>query len=68
MEERIAQQGSEINFPSRLLGVHGLAKYLGVPASWVYDRTRRNALPMIRVGRYIKFDPYEVLAHLRSAE
>lgn len=46
-----------------LLSVKELAKVLSVPASWVYDRTRRGpqAIPFIRIGKYIRFDKDTVL-------
>jgi excisionase family DNA binding protein len=33
-----------------------IAAYLGVPDSWVYSRTRLNTIPLIRVGKYCRFD------------
>jgi len=53
----------------QLLTVGELAALLGVPSSWVYERTKPAAvakLPHYRAGRYIRFDPSEVLEHLRD--
>jgi excisionase family DNA binding protein len=47
----------------RLLKPQELADLLGVPISFVYDRTRKNAtdpIPHLKVGKYIRFDPDEV--------
>jgi excisionase family DNA binding protein len=43
-----------------------LAAILKVPVSWIYQRTRLGpeALPFIRVGRYVRFDPQQVIAFL----
>ena len=38
-----------------------LAKKLKLPVSWVYEQSRRGALPTHRLGRYIRFDLQEVL-------
>jgi len=41
-----------------------LAEELKVPLSWVYSRTRQrgpDVIPMIRVGRYIRYRLPEVL-------
>ncbi len=51
---------------STLLTVQEFAKVLRVPSSWIYDRTRRNAIPHIKVSRYARFNPNEVLAWLES--
>ncbi len=51
-----------------LVGVQEMARILGVPASWIYDRTRRGALPCLRCGKYIRFDPDEVLVFLRGRD
>ena len=40
--------------------VEGVANFLNVPVSWVYDRSRRNAIPLVRVGKYVRFDLDEI--------
>ena len=40
--------------------VGGVANFLDVPVSWIYDRSRRNAIPLIRVGKYVRFDLDEI--------
>ena len=37
-----------------------LANYLGVPKTWVYDRTRENGpelIPCSKFGKYVRFNP-----------
>jgi len=53
----------------KLLNVKELAEKLGVPVSWIYDRTRKSgpeSLPHIRVGKYIRFQEAEVLEYLKN--
>jgi len=48
----------------RLGNVTTAAAILDVPKSWIYDRTRRNAIPagvMLRVGKYVRFDLNQLL-------
>ncbi len=50
----------------RLVNVEEMAAILGVPVSWLYQRTCRNAIPCIRVGKYLRFETEVVLAHLKE--
>ena len=52
----------------RLLNPKEMAKLLGVPVSWLYQRTRLGpeVFPHVKVGKYVRFDPEEVLAFLRA--
>ena len=52
--------------PAKLIDVRELAALLHVPVSWLYERTRAGAIPCIRLGKYIRFNPQEVLAFFRS--
>lgn len=49
-----------------LYTVEEIAAFLEVPPSWVYDRTRRGAIPVRRVGKYCRFDISEVDAWNKS--
>jgi predicted DNA-binding transcriptional regulator AlpA len=43
----------------QLLTVHEVAQLLHVPASWVYERTRRRSsdqLPCVKLGKYLRFE------------
>ena len=52
----------------RLLNPKEMAKILGVPVSWLYQRTRLGpkVFPHVKVGKYVRFDPEEVLTFLRT--
>ena len=39
----------------RLLTVNELCERLRVKRSWVYEQVRQDAIPHVRVGRYIRF-------------
>jgi excisionase family DNA binding protein len=51
---------------SSLLTMREVAQLLKVPRSWIYDRTRRNAIPVQRVGKYLRFDQQEIRAWARA--
>ncbi len=45
---------------TRFWGPEKLAEVLGVPLSWIYDRTRRDGpeqIPHLKLGKYIRFNP-----------
>ena len=46
--------------PEPFVSVAHIARLLGVPASWVYERTSRGEIPHYRVGRYVRFRVSEV--------
>ena len=51
-----------------LLTVAEIAKQLKVPLSWVYIKSREkgaNGIPKIRVGKYLRFDPEQVMDWLK---
>ena len=39
----------------RLFTIKEAAEALKIPASWLYERTRRNAIPCHRLGKYLRF-------------
>jgi len=47
---------------SKLLTPEELADRLKVPLSWVYEQSRLDNIPTHRLGRYIRFHLFEVLA------
>lgn len=54
-----------------LLTVDELADKLRMAKSWVYGQSRLtgpDSIPMIRVGKYLRFDPVEVLAWLKEKQ
>jgi hypothetical protein len=64
-EQRAGQPSSILLTPEQL------AKKLSVPPTWVREKTRERArvrdsdpLPVIRLGKYVRFDPVAVDAWL----
>ena len=52
-----------------LLSVDELAESLKVPKSWVYSRSREkgpDAIPRIRVGKYLRFELSQVMEWLKE--
>ena len=47
-----------------------MAKFLKVPKGWIYQRTQfgRDAIPFIKVGKYLRFDPDEVLNFFKNKD
>jgi excisionase family DNA binding protein len=48
-----------------LKDIDEMAKILKVPKSWLYSRTRqrgKGTIPHLRVGKYLRFQPKEVIA------
>lgn len=50
----------------RLLTIDEAAALLRVPKSWLYERTRTNSVPHMKVGKYLRFDQQEFLAWARQ--
>jgi excisionase family DNA binding protein len=38
------------------LTVQEAAELLRVPVSWLYERTRANSIPHVKLGKYLRFD------------
>ncbi len=56
---------------SDLIDPKELARRLGVPVSFIYDRTCRNApdrIPHIKLGKYVRFDWAKVELWLEDHE
>jgi len=54
--------------PSELITAKELAKRLNVQASWIYRRTRlgQEAIPHVKMGKYVRFDWVEVLEFFKD--
>lgn len=50
----------------RLVDANAVAELLDVPVSWVRESTRSGAIPHIRLGRYVRYEPAAVEAWLAS--
>jgi len=53
---------------NKLITVNQLAEILRVPPSWIYQRTRLGpeAIPFVKVGKYVRFDPEEVIEFFKK--
>ncbi len=52
-----------------LLTVKEVAEFLRVPASWVYERTRRRGkdrLPHVKVGKYLRFRQSDLQSYIEA--
>ena len=59
-------KGDQKEMNQNLIGIIEMAKKLDVPVSWLYARTRTNEIPLIRLGKYIKFDPERVMEWIQQ--
>ena len=48
------------------LTIDEAAALIRVPKSWLYERTRTNTVPHIKLGKYLRFDQQEFLAWARQ--
>ncbi len=48
------------------LTIDEAAALIRVPKSWLYERTRTNTVPHIKLGKYLRFDQEELLAWTRQ--
>jgi excisionase family DNA binding protein len=48
------------------LTIEEAAALIRVPKSWLYERTRTNTVPHLKLGKYLRFDPVEFLAWARQ--
>jgi excisionase family DNA binding protein len=46
------------------LTIHEAAALLRVRVSWIYERTRTNSIPHVKLGKYLRFDRGELTAWL----
>jgi excisionase family DNA binding protein len=44
------------------------AEVLRIPISWLYERTRRNAIPCRRIGKYVRFTQDDLKEIISSGE
>lgn len=52
----------------RLLTAGEVAALLQVTRSWVYEQTRRNRMPHVRLGRYVRYRRSAVEAWIAGLE
>jgi excisionase family DNA binding protein len=44
------------------LTIQEAAELLRVKVSWLYERTRTNSVPHVKLGKYLRFDRSELIA------
>lgn len=54
--------------PTRLFTIQEAAEALRIPISWLYERTRRNAIPCRRIGKYVRFSQRDLNEIIESSE
>jgi excisionase family DNA binding protein len=52
----------------QLLTAEDVAELMRVTRAWVYAETRRNALPHLRLGRYVRYRRSAIDAWMRTIE
>ena len=57
---------STANTLDELWDANGVARYLKVSRSWVYQKTEEGTLPCLRVGGLVRFDPAAVRSFARG--
>lgn len=61
----VSLRGSgEVDASMAWLTVQEAANLLRVPVSWLYERTRTNSIPHVKLGKYLRFDHAELTAWL----
>jgi excisionase family DNA binding protein len=48
------------------LTIDEAAALIRVPKSWLYERTRTNTIPHLKLGKYVRFDRDELVAWSRQ--
>ena len=51
---------------SPLIDAKAAGDLLGVPGTWILRQARRDAIPHVRLGRYVRFDPEQLVAWARN--
>ena len=54
--------------PMRLFTITEAAEVLRIPISWLYERTRRNAIPCRKIGKYVRFTEGDLQEIISSSE
>lgn len=49
-----------------LIDAKAAGELLGVPHTWLLRQARADAIPHIRLGHYVRFEPDELLAWARN--
>jgi hypothetical protein len=50
----------------RLLDAKALGELLGVPPTWLLAQARKDGVPHLRLGKYVRFDPADFENWIKS--
>jgi excisionase family DNA binding protein len=53
---------------ARLLDAKAAGELLAVPPTWLLAQARRNAIPHVKLGKYIRFDARDLEAWIESVK
>jgi excisionase family DNA binding protein len=59
-------QPKMVKASAELIDAEEMARRTGLSKFGILDRARRKAIPAVRIGRLVRFDPDQVIAALRS--
>ncbi len=54
--------------PTPLFTIPEAAEAVRIPISWLYERTRRNAIPCRRIGKHVRFTQQNLIEVIASSE
>jgi excisionase family DNA binding protein len=54
--------GQLVKLPRLFLTVEEAAERLGVTCGWIYERTRRKAIPHRKLGKFVRFTEEDLQA------
>jgi excisionase family DNA binding protein len=68
MGEKRGMDTQEIDAPrgDKLLTFTEVAALLKVPKSWIYERTRKGAIPHLKLGKYLCFPLADLLQWIET--
>ena len=69
-ERKHGKQSYNYDDLNKLANADELAAILNVPKTWIYERTRQGqkAIPFIRLGAYVRFQPEEVIKFFKNKQ
>ena len=60
-------QAQTVPIGKMFLTVEEAAQRLGVTAGWIYERTRRKAIPHRKLGKFVRFTEEDLRAIVEAA-
>ena len=63
----LSAQGQTIPIRKIFLTVEEAAQRLGVTVGWIYERTRRKAIPHRKLGKFVRFTEEDLRAIVEAA-